>query len=66
MKNHQFGEIYYAATGLIEKSPWEIEGRPKRPVGTSGGISSEARRIFSTVSPLSDLSELRNVGKAGA
>lgn len=66
MKKNQFDEIYGAATDLIEKSPWEIMGLAKRPKGSSGGIFSEAKRIFSTGSPLSDLGDLRNVGKAGA
>ena len=61
MKKHQFDEIYAAAAELIEGSPWEIEGLPKRPKGTSLGLIGEAKRIWSTVSPLSDLTGLRSV-----
>ena len=36
LKKRNFDGIYDAATGLIDKSPWEIEGLPKRPQGSSG------------------------------
>ena len=32
----RFDGIYVAATGRIDKSPWEIEGLPKRRVGSTG------------------------------
>jgi hypothetical protein len=58
MKKHAFDEIYGAAEGLIGQSPWEIEGLPKQRKGTSAGMFTEAKRLFSTVSPLGDLKEL--------
>ena len=61
MKKHAFDEIYSSATELVEKSPWEISGLPKRPKGTTGGVFSSISKIFSTVSPLSDLKDLKDL-----
>jgi hypothetical protein len=61
LQKHSFQKIYEASVGLIEKSPWEIEGLPKRPKGSSAGIFSEIKRVFSTVSPLSDLKDLKEL-----
>jgi len=61
MKKNQFDEIYNAAGDLIEGSPWEIVGLPKRAKGTSLGLIGEAKRIWSTVSPLKDLNDLRTL-----
>jgi hypothetical protein len=36
LKKRSFDGIYDAATGLIDKSPWEIKGLPKRPVNGAG------------------------------
>ena len=36
LKKKNFDGIYDAATGLIDKSPWEIKGLPKRPVKGAG------------------------------
>jgi hypothetical protein len=36
LKKRKFDGIYEAATGLIEKSPWEIKGLPKRPIKGAG------------------------------
>ena len=58
LKRQAFDRIYSSAADLIEKSPWEIQGLPKRPQGTSCGAFAEARRLFSTVSPLAGLKEL--------
>jgi hypothetical protein len=52
MKKRKFDGIYEAATGLIEKSPWEIEGLPKRPVGSAGaqlGMLSIAKDTASNI-----------------
>jgi len=48
---------------LIDKSPWEIKDMPKRPVGSSGGLLSEAKRYGVMGAPLADLADLRNLGK---
>lgn len=61
LHKHGFEQIYKSSVDLIEKSPWEIEGLPKRPKGTSGGIFSEVKRVFSTVSPLADLKDLKDL-----
>ena len=58
LKKNSFDNIYESSTGLIEKSPWEILGLPKRPKGTSLGLLHEAKRLWSTVSPLADLKDL--------
>jgi hypothetical protein len=60
LHKHGFEQIYKSSADLIEKSPWEIEGLPKRPKGTSAGIFSEAKRVFSTVSPLADLKDVKD------
>jgi hypothetical protein len=36
LKKRKFDGIYEAAGELIDKSPWEIEGLPKRPAQSSG------------------------------
>jgi hypothetical protein len=36
LKKKKFDGIYEAATGLIEASPWEIKGLPKRPTKGAG------------------------------
>lgn len=61
MKKNSFDNIYSSATDLIEKSPWEIMHLPKRPMKSSAGIVTEAKRLFSTVSPLADLKDLASV-----
>lgn len=61
LHRHGFEQIYKSSVDLIEKSPWEIEGLPKRPKGTSGGVFSEVKRIFSTISPLADLKDLKDL-----
>lgn len=61
LHRHGFEQIYKSSIDLIEKSPWEIEGLPKRPKGTSAGIFTEVKRVFSTVSPLGDLKDLKDL-----
>lgn len=61
LHKHGFEEIYKSSIDLIEKPPWEIQGLPKRPKRTSAGIFTEVKRIFSTVSPLGDLKDLKDL-----
>lgn len=63
MKKNDFDKIYSAATDLIDKSPWEIQGLPKRPKAKASakGVFGEVKRVFDTVSPLKDLAELRDL-----
>jgi len=63
MKKNAFDDIYDAATGLVEQSPWEITGLPKRPKGSGGSLFDTVKRVFSTVSPLGDLKDLKDIGK---
>lgn len=43
LKKRGYDGIYEAATGLIDASPWEIAGMPKRPVkGVSLGMPGTA------------------------
>lgn len=52
LKKRKFDGIYDAATGLIDKSPWEIKGLPKRPVKGAGlqlGMLSVAKDLGSNV-----------------
>lgn len=52
LKKRQFDGIYDAATGLIDSSPWEIKGLPKRPVkggGLNFGILNVAKDLGSNV-----------------
>ena len=52
LKKRGFDGIYDAATGLIDKSPWEIKGLPKRPVKGGGlqfGMVSAAKDFGSNV-----------------
>jgi hypothetical protein len=64
MKKNAFDDIYDSATGLVEQSPWEIIGLPKRPKGTTGSLFETVKRVFSTASPLGDLKDLKGLGKA--
>lgn len=64
MKKGAIDNILKQSQDLIDKSPWEIKDMPKRPVGSSGGILSEAMRYGKMGSPLADLADLRNVGKS--
>ncbi|HVU45404.1 MAG TPA: hypothetical protein VHD85_04710 [Terracidiphilus sp.] len=65
LKKGALDNIIKQSEALIDKSPWEIKDMPKRPVGSSGGLLSEAMRFGKMGSPLSDLADLRNVGKSG-
>jgi hypothetical protein len=52
LKKRSFDGIYDAATGLIDKSPWEIKGLPKRPVKGAGlqfGMVSAVKDFGSNV-----------------
>jgi hypothetical protein len=52
LKKRSFDGIYDAATGLIDKSPWEIKGLPKRPVKGAGlqfGMVSAVKSFGSNV-----------------
>lgn len=52
LKKRRFDGIYDAATGLIDKSPWEIKGLPKRPVQGAGvqfGMLSAVKDFGSNV-----------------
>ena len=52
LKKRQFDGIYDAAGDLIDKSPWEIEGLPKRPNKSSGaqlGMLSIAKETGSNI-----------------
>ena len=55
MKKRRFDGIYEAATGLIEKSPWEIEGLPKRPVGSAGAQLGMLSIVKDTASNIKDI-----------
>ena len=63
LKKGAIDNIVKQSEALIDKSPWEIKDMPKRPVGSSGGILSEAMRYGKMGSPLADLADLRNIGK---
>jgi hypothetical protein len=43
LHKRSFEKICKASIDLIEKSPWEIEGLPKRPKGSSAGIFTGCR-----------------------
>jgi hypothetical protein len=52
LKKRKFDGIYDAATDLIDKSPWEIKGLPKRPVKGAGiqfGMFNAAKDLGSNV-----------------
>jgi hypothetical protein len=52
MKKRHFDGIYDAATGLIDSSPWEIKGLPKRPVNGAGlqlGMVSAIKDLGSNI-----------------
>ena len=63
MKKGAIDNILKQSQSLIDKSPWEIKDMPRRPVGSSGGLLSEAMRYGKMGSPLADLADLRNIGK---
>jgi len=52
LKKRKFDGIYDAATGLIDNSPWEIKGLPKRPAkggGLNFGMLNVAKDLGSNV-----------------
>lgn len=52
LKKRGFDGIYDSATGLIDKSPWEIKGLPKRPVKGAGlqfGMANAVKDFGSNV-----------------
>ena len=63
MKKGSIDNILKQSEALIDKSPWEIKGMPKRPEGSSGGLLSEAKRYGGFASPLADFADLKDVGK---
>ena len=63
MKAGAIDKILKQSEDLIDKSPWEIKDMPKRPVGSSGGLFSEAMRYGKMASPLGDLADLKDLGK---
>ena len=63
MKKGSIDKVLKQSEELIDKSPWEIKDMPKRPVGSSGGLFSEAMRYGNMAAPLGDLADLRDLGK---
>jgi hypothetical protein len=63
MKKGAIDNVIKQSEELIDKSPWEIKDMPKRPVGSSGGLFSEAIRFGGMAAPLGDLGDLRDLGK---
>ena len=63
MKKGAIDNILKRSEELIDKSPWEIKDMPKRPEGSSGGLFSEALRYGKMASPLTDLADLKDLGK---
>jgi hypothetical protein len=55
LKKRQFDGIYDAATELIDKSPWEIEGLPKRPNKSSGAQLGMLGLVKGTGSDVADI-----------
>ena len=63
MKKTSTDKIIEQSVKLIDKSPWEIKGMPKRPVGSAGGIFSEVKRFGPMASPLAGFGDLKDLGK---
>jgi hypothetical protein len=59
----EFNEIYGSATKLVDASPWEIIGLPKRRSGTSASLFGEISRAAGFGSPASDIAGLRDIKK---
>jgi hypothetical protein len=59
----EFDEVYGSATKLVDASPWEIMGLPKRRSGTSASVFGEMSRIAGFGSPASDIAGLRDIKK---
>ncbi|MCU1291226.1 MAG: hypothetical protein JWP08_76 [Bryobacterales bacterium] len=57
----EFDEIYDSATRLVEASPWEIIGLPKRKSGTSVSLFGEISRAAGFGSPVSDVVGLKDL-----
>ncbi len=63
LKREGVDPILKSSEALIDKSPWEIKDMPKRPVGSSGGLFSEAKRYGKMFSPVVDFTDLSSLGK---
>ena len=58
---HQFDAIYHSATKLVDASPWEIQGLPKRKAGTSASLFGEGSRLAGLGSSISGLAGLTDI-----
>jgi hypothetical protein len=58
---HESDAIYQSATKLVDASPWEIMGLPKRKSGTTAAVFGELSRIGGFAGPISDIASLRNI-----
>jgi hypothetical protein len=63
MKKDGFDDIYKSATNLVDASPWEIIGMPKRRSGTSASVFGEISRAVGLGSPGSDIVGLKDITK---
>jgi hypothetical protein len=63
-KKNAFDEVVRQSVVFIDKSPWEIQGMPKRSLGSSGGLFSEVKRFGGMASPATGLADLTSVRKA--
>jgi hypothetical protein len=60
-KKTEFDEIYSSATKLVDASPWEIIGLPKRKTGTGASLFGEVSRAAGFGGPISDIAGLRDI-----
>jgi hypothetical protein len=65
LKRGSLDKILAQSTKLIDKSPWEIQGMPKRPAGSSVSVFSEVVRYGGMAAPTAvGIAGLRDIGKA--
>jgi hypothetical protein len=62
---HEFDSIYRSATNLVDASPWEIQGLPKRKSGTGASLFGEVGRAAGIGGSLGGVVGLKDIKKPG-
>jgi len=58
---HEFDKIYRSAARLVDASPWEIVGLPKRHADTNASLLGELSRIGAFAGPISGVAGLKDI-----
>ena len=62
---HEFDAIYRSATNLVDASPWEIQGLPKRKAGTGASVFGEIGRAAGIGGSVGGIVGLKDIKRPG-